>query len=175
MNKRALVVALVYCVAVIIFKLTILLGGYTLSKFGFYYSHTVSVFFLIPFLFLAVYQVREKDLGGVIAGREAMRVALTVVAVAAIVLSLYHYMEFKWKYGEIALNYYHSEEYLNILKEQLARHPDKLKETDFPKIIENQIAELSAFRAATGRLTPLVFIGLSGAFITAVFMKRSAK
>jgi hypothetical protein len=168
-------VALIYCVAVITFKLIILLGGYTLSRFGFYYSHTVSVFFLIPFLFLAIYRVREKDLGGVIGGREAVRVALTVVAVAAIILSLYHYMEFKWKYGEIALNYYHSEEYLNILKEQLARHPDKLKESDFPKIIENQIAELSAFRAATARLTPIVFIGLSGAFIAAVFMKRSVK
>jgi hypothetical protein len=175
MNRRALIVALVYCVAVIIFKLIILLGGYTLSRFGFYYSHTVSVFFLIPFLFLAIYQVREKDLGGVIGGKEAVRVALTVVAVAAIILSLYHYIEFKWKYGEIAFNYYHSEEYLNILKEQLARHPDKLKASDFPKIVENQIAELSAFRAATARLTPLVFIGLSGAFIAAVFMKRSPK
>lgn len=175
MRKRAIVIGLVYCLAAIIFKLCILLGGYTLSKFGFYYSNIAAVLFIIPFLFFAIYQVRRKEGQGVISGREALRVGLTVVATAVIVLSLYHFIEFNWKYRDIATQYYHSEEYLGILKSQQAKYPDKLKAENFPKIIEEQIAGLSAFKAATGKLIPLLFIGFSGAFIAAVFMKRNAK
>lgn len=175
MNKRALIIALIYSAAVIIFKLIILLGGYTLSRFGFYYSNITAVFFVIPFMFLAIYQVREKDRGGLIAGRDAARIALTVLAVSAIVISIYNYAEFNWKYRSIAMEYYHSQQYLDILTEQQARYPDKFKPSDFPRIIDEQITSLSAFKATTGKLTPLIFIGLSGAFLAAVFMKRSAK
>src|SRR4051812_469939 len=125
MNRRALISGLIYSAAVIIFKLIILLGGYTLSKFGFYYSHILSVLLILPFFFITVYQVREKDRNGIISGKECLRVCMTVLAVAAILLSIYHYVEVDWKYRDIATQYYRSEEYLNILKDQQAKHPDK--------------------------------------------------
>jgi hypothetical protein len=175
MNKKALWFGLIYCVAVIIFKLVIILGGYTLTKFGFYYSHILSVFFIVPFLFIAVYMVREKDRGGIIGGKESVRIALTVVAVAIIGTGIYNYIEFDWKFKDISSEYYRSAEYLNILKAQQVQQPDKLKTEDFPKIIEEQISGLSAFKATTGKIIPLLFIGLTGAFITAVMMKKSPK
>jgi hypothetical protein len=174
MNKRALFFGLLYCGLVVAFKLVILLGGYTLTKFGFYYSNITAVLFIIPFFIMAVGQVRDKDHGGVISGRDAARIAITVLAVAVVVLSIYHFIEFKLSYHDIATQYYQSEEYLDILKVQQAQHPDKIKTTDFPRIIEEQISSLSAFKATTGKLVPLLFIGFSGAFITAVFMKRNA-
>lgn len=175
MNKRALIIGLVYCVAVIVFKLIILLGGYALTKFGFYYSGIVSIFAIIPFFILAIYLVREKDYGGIISGRDAVRMALTVLAVASIVLSIYNYVEFNWKYKEIAVEYYNSNEYQEVLKNMQAKMPDKLKTEDFPKIIKEQIDALSAGKATTGKLFPLVLIGLSGAFLSAMIMKRGAK
>ena len=173
MNKRAFYLSLVYSFLVIAFKLFILLGGYTLSKFGFYYSNFVSVLFIIPFLFLVIYLEREKVRNGIIAGRDAVKIALTVMALSAIFMSIYNYIEFNWKYKDIATYYYNSGEYLNILKQQQRLHPDKIKETMFPKIIEEQIAQLSAFKATTGKLIPLMMIGFAGSFIAAILLKKS--
>jgi hypothetical protein len=175
MNKRALIVGLIYCLVVIIFKLVILLGGYTLTRFGFYYSNVVGVFLIIPFFIIAIHQVREKDFGGIISGRDAVRMALTVLAVSMIVLSIYNYIEFNWKYKELAIEYYNSPEYLQILKDWSAKQPDKIKIDDFPNIIQEQIGALSAGKATTGKLFPLILIGLSGAFICGLAMKRGPK
>lgn len=175
MNKRALVVGLLYCVAVIVFKLIILLGGFTLTRFGFYYSNIVGVFMIIPFFALAIYLVREKDYGGIISGRDAVRMAFTVLAVAAVVLSIYNYIEFNWKYRDMAVEYYNSPEYLQILKDWSAKQPDKVKIDDYPKIVGEQIANLSAGKATTGKLFPLILIGLGSAFACAMVMKKGPK
>jgi hypothetical protein len=174
MNKRALTIGFIYCAVAIIFKLIILLGGYTLTRFGFYYSNIVGVFAIIPFFMIAIYMVREKDFGGVISGKDAMRMALTVLAVATIVMSVYNYIEFNWKYKEIATEYYNSPEYHKVLEEIKAKNPGKVTQP-LPEIIKAQIADLSAGKATTGKLFPLVLLGLSGAFVTAMFMKRGQK
>lgn len=175
MNKRALNVGLLYCLVVIIYKLIILLGGFTLSRFGFYYSNIVAVFMIIPFFVLAIREVREKDFGGIISGKDSVRMALTVLAVAAVVLSLYNYIEFNWKFRDIAVQYYNSPEYLKILNDWQVKSPDKVKIENFSTIISEQITALSAGKATTGKLFPLILIGISGAFITAMIMKRGPK
>ncbi len=175
MNKKALYFGISYCLVAIIFKLFILLGNYTLTKFGFYYSNIVSVFLIIPFFFLAVYQIREKDFNGLIRGREAIRMALTVLAVAVLGMCVYNYMEFNWKFKDIAIEYYNSTEYLDILKTQQSKYPDKIKIEQFPTIIKDQISDLSAFKATTGKLIPLLFFGVTGAFFSAILLKKSIK
>ncbi|MBA3665650.1 MAG: DUF4199 domain-containing protein [Bacteroidetes bacterium] len=175
MNKRALLIGLLYCVTVIIFKLIILLGGYTLTRFGFYYSNIVGIFMIIPFLIIAIQQVRDKDFGGIISGKDAVRIALTVLAVAAVILSAYNYIEFNWKFKEIAIQYYNSPEYLQILKDWQVKQPERIKIDNFNKIIDEQIGALSASKAMTGKLFPLILIGLSGAFISAMIMKRGPR
>jgi hypothetical protein len=90
-------------------------------------------------------------------------------------MSIYHYIEFNWKYREMAVEYYNSPEYLNILKDWSAKQPDKIKIDNFPNIIQEQIGALSAGKATTGKLFPLILIGLGGAFVTAMIMKRGPK
>lgn len=174
MNKKALFYGLLYCLVIIVFKLSIILSGAMFSKFGFYYSIITGVFLIIPFFFAAIYHVRQKDHGGFMGGRESLRIGLTVLAVAMIGTSIYNYIEFTWKADEF-VNYYNSSEYLNILKTQQLKHPDKLKVEDFPKIIKEQIDGVSAFRATTGKLVPLLLIGFSGAFVAAIVLKRAPK
>jgi hypothetical protein len=176
MNKRALFYGLLYCLVVIAFKLFIVLSGNMFSKFGFYYSIITSVFLIIPFFFVAIYQVREKELGGFIGGKEGVRIALTVLAVGLVGTSIYNYFEFVWQADNFA-NYYDSNEFLEILKAQQLKQPDKIKVTDFAKIIDEQKRNVpaSAFKATTGKLVPLLFIGLTGAFASSVIMKRSPK
>jgi len=168
MNKRVLYIGLTYSILVIIYKLIIVLGGYQLTKFGFYYSHILSVFAIIPFMVFAIKQVRDKDLGGVIAGRNAMAVGMTVAAIAMVILSAYQYIEFEWKLKELSIQYYNGAEYLEFLK----KNP-KIKAEMYPKIIEENIAALSAFKAITAKLFSFLFITVSTAFISAVFMKKN--
>jgi hypothetical protein len=175
MNRRALNFALAYSLLVIIYKLAIVLGGYTSTKFGFYYSNILSVIFIIPFYYVCIKMVRDKDYGGVISGREAIRIAFTILGVSMIIISLYNYIEFNWKIKDVSIEYYHSKEYLDVLTQQQLKYPDKLKTEDFPRIIEEQIRDASAFKATTGKIITMMFIGLGGAFVTAVFLKRSAR
>jgi hypothetical protein len=174
MNKRALVTGLIYCVTAIAFKLVILLGGYSFSRFGFFYAQIISVLLLIPFFCIAIYQVREKDFGGVISGRDAVRMALTVLAVAIVVMGVYNYIEFRSSYDEW-ISYYKGDSFLQVLNDMHAKMPGKVKTEDFPKIIQEQIDALSPAKATTGKLFPMMLIGLSGAFICALIMKRSPK
>jgi len=175
MNKTALQTGLLYSAVAICFKLVILLGGFTLTKFGFYYSNIVAVLLMIPFFFLAIYKVRKNSPSGDISGREAMKAAMTVVAVAAVLLSLYNFAVFNWKYKDIAVEYYSSAEYTRILTEQQAKYPDKFKAEDIPLIVKEQIASLSAGRDTTAKLFPMLIIGMSGAFFASLLMKKTSR
>lgn len=167
MNKRVLYSSIIYCIIVIIYKLIIVLGGYQLTKFGFYFSHILSVFFIIPFMVITVKQVRDKDMGGKISGRNAMAVGMTIAAIAMIILSIYTYIEFEWKLKDLSLQYYHSADYIEFLK----KNP-KLKPEAYPQLIEDNIKNLSAFKSITAKLFSFLFVTLSTAFISAVFVKR---
>jgi hypothetical protein len=169
MNKKALLSGLIYAALVIVFKLYIWLGGHTFSDFYFKYAHILSVLAIIPFVMLSIKLVRDQDSEGIISGKEAMRSALTVVAVSAIVLSIYNYFEFKFSI-QAYVDYYRSDKYMTFLLKD-----PKAKQLGYEKIIEFQISQLSPFKAATGKLFPFLLISLSASFISAVFMKKGPK
>jgi hypothetical protein len=169
MNRKALFYGLAYSVLYILFKLVILLGGYSLTRFGYYYSNVVGVLLIVPFYFVCVKQVRDQNAGGTISGREAMKVCLTIFAIGAILTSVYNYFEYRYSGQQLAIDYYHSGQFLDFLKSQ-----SKIKSTDYDRIISEQVegAKGAAFRATTGKLFSLVIIGLTGAFAAASMMKR---
>ena len=170
MNNKALFLGLVYAVLVIAFKQFILLGGYSLTKFGYFYSNITSVVMIIPFYVLVLKWVRDKDYKGQIGGREAMRICLSLFSVALVLISVYHYFEFS-KYGQqLAEQYYHSGDFLSFLKTQ-----KNVKPEDYSKIIEDQIRNSSgsAFKATTGKIFSYLILGISSAFIIAAAMKKS--
>jgi len=156
MSKRVLLIALIYSVLVIIYKLYIVLGGYQLTRFGFYYSHIVSVFAIIPFIVKAIKQVRDKDMGGFISGRVALAVGMNVAFIALVILSAYQYIEFEWKLKDLSVQYYNSSEYLDFLKSN-----KQVKPENYSKIIEDNIAALSAFKSITANLLTFLFITAS--------------
>ncbi len=169
MNRTAFYYGIAYSLVVISFKLFILLGGYSLSSFGYFYSGITSVLLIIPFYFFAIKQVRNNN-AGIIGGREAVRISLTIFAIGAVIISTYNYFEFEFSGKAMAINYYNSEQFLTFLKSQ-----SKIKPDDYQKIIAEQIksAEVSAFKATTGKLFSYMFIGLSSAFIISAAMKKS--
>ena len=65
MNKKALFYGLIYSITFIAIKLTVLLGGYSLNKFGYYFSNISCVLLIIPFYFIALKHIRDRDYKGV--------------------------------------------------------------------------------------------------------------
>ena len=170
MNKRSLYIGLAYSISVIIFKLIILYGGFALTKFGFNYSHIISVFCIAPFLILAIKYRRDKDLGGLINGKLAFQTAMAVTFIAAVVLSVYSYLEFdKWK--ELSPQYYSGEEFHKKYEEYYLNNPTAKKET-FESVVQKNVMYLNAFQFMTVRLISLLFIGISTSFIGTMFMKK---
>ena len=167
MNRRVVIIGIIYSLAVIIFKLVIIFSGNQLTKFGFFYSHMLTVFAIIPFMFIATKLVRDKDMGGIISGKQALSTAMGVVAIAMIILSIYNYVEFEWKMKDLSIQYYNSNEYLEFLKTNKA-----VKVEEYPKIIAAQIQDLSAAKAMTAKLFSLLLIGLSSAFMCGVFLRK---
>lgn len=167
MNKRALLYGLAYSVTAIAFKLYILLSGNSFSRFGFYYAQTVSVFLFAPFFFLVIKTARDKDYGGVISGREALRLALTVFVVGVVLCSVYHYFEFEFALKALSVDYYNSRQFLDFLQSQKGIKPEKYNE-----IIKEMISGASAFRAVTAKLITYMVLGVGTAFVTAVLLKR---
>lgn len=172
MNKKALLYGLAYSVLVIAIKLIILFGGYSLSKFGYYYSTLTCVLLIIPFYFVALKNIRDKDYNGVISGRDAVRLAMTIFGISAVIISVYNYYEFEYSGKFLAIEYYNSQQFLDYLKAQT-----KIKAEDYSKIIAEQIknSEASAFKATTGKLFSSMLIGLSSAVIVGSIMKRNPK
>ena len=169
MNKRALYYALAYSVFVIVFKLYIVLGENSLSSFGFHWSQAFVMFMIVPFYLFAIKGVRDREQGGLIAGREALRIALTVFAVSALITSVYNYIEFQNWGRHLAEQYYNSDEYLNFLKRQ-----NKVKADQYPRIISEQIAaaQNGAFVATSVKLFGFLLVGVPGALFATLVMKR---
>jgi hypothetical protein len=169
MNKRTLLYGLAYCVCYILFKLYIIYGGYALTRFGFFYSHVIAVVLIIPFYYLAVKNQRDREMGGFIGGREAIRAALGVFAVGAVIASVYNYLEYEYSGKDLAIGYYNSEQFTDYLLKK------NVKPRDFDKIIAEQVANSkdAGFKATTGKLFSMLIIGVSGALIVGTLMRRT--
>lgn len=170
MKKAPLVYALIYSALVIAFKLAIILGGFALTNFGFNWSHVISVWLIIPFCWLTIRSVRQQN-GGYIGGKRALQASLQMCFIAIAIVSAYNYIEFEWKWKDLAGLYYHGDAYLHFLEKNKS-----IKPGDYPKIIDSMVAsfrEMSPFKHITVKLIAYLFFGVSSSFIFAMFMKKN--
>jgi hypothetical protein len=171
MTRRTFIYGLVYCAFYILFKLYLIVGGYALSRFGFYYSHAVASLMILLFYSLAIKDARDREHEGFIRGRDAVRIAFGIFAVAVVVTGVYNYLEYELSGKALAIEYYNSPQFTAYLEQR------KVKAEEYSRIIEQQIrnAGTSGFKATTGKLFSFLIIGVSGAFIVAMLMKRPPK
>lgn len=78
---------------VIIFKLTIYISGNAVTKLG-SYSNLLSLIIIFPMVFIALKNMRDKQLGGYIRTGTAMKGGLGFAAVLSAILALYTYINF---------------------------------------------------------------------------------
>src|ERR1041385_7696690 len=115
MRKKAFIVAAIYSILVIAFKLFVWQGGHTFDP-AYRWSHAFSLLAIIPFIFFGVKWVRDSENGGYISGKEAGQTGLTIALFSGIILFAYHYIEFN-NSMDIYKAYYHSKEYMDTINE----------------------------------------------------------
>lgn len=169
MNKKALLIGIAYSFLIILFKLFILLGGYSLNAFAFFGLNICCSILIIPFYYFALKNIRDKDSFGKINGIAALKICLTIFAVGALLISIYNYYEFE-NYGkDLATKYYNSERFLTFLKSK-----NTIKSANYQSIILEQIkaSETSSFKATTGKLFSFIIIAVSSSFLLSAVMKK---
>jgi len=81
------------------------------------------------------------------------------------------FLKFSDEFKQQANRYYNSSEYLQLLKQQHALHPQLFKLQDIPKIIASQTKGISVFRAVTGRMIPFLLYGGLVSLFTAIGLR----
>ncbi len=166
MRKKAFILASIYSIIVIAFKLFVWKGGHTFDP-AYRWSHGISLLVIIPFIIYGVKWVKD-DNGGYIGGKLAGQTGLSITLFAAMILFAYHYIEFNSSM-ELYKAYYNSDEFISSIE----NHPQAKKMgVDKVKAVEMMIANLSPFKAATMKLISLLVVAFPCAFLCAVFMKK---
>ena len=171
LKQKSFLIAVLYSLLIIAFKLYVFYAGMQMSKLGIY-SHILSLLLMTPFIFVIVF-LERKAKGGQIDGKMAMQQGLIFVSVSAIILSVFNYIFFQQELSAYIANYIQVEGPKNILEEAVKKGKT-VTTAEVDKMIKDGIADLSAFRDTTSKLFSIFIFGLFSSFIVSVFLKRNA-
>ncbi|HEY1040457.1 MAG TPA: DUF4199 domain-containing protein [Bacteroidia bacterium] len=167
--KKAILLAIVYSVLCIGFKLGVFYGGMIDQPIG-KLSHLITLLLLLPFVILTVYLVR-KDNGGVIGGKEAIRQGLSFVTFAAVIMIAFDYVFFVTEMQAYLKEYMARMDYRDLFKEAI-KHK---KDVTMFEVVREQIRYERY--VTTYSLSRMIFgymaVGLFSSFVSGVFMKKA--
>ena len=169
MKKQIFILVLLYSALSIAFKLYVFYSGNQLTRLG-DLSHLITLLFILPFVFFAVYQKRKNN-DGIISGRDAAREGMLFTMLSAIILCTFNYVFYEIELGKFIIERASDVDY-NVLLEEAKRHN---KNITMEKVMADQkayIASFTAFRDTTFKMFGYVFFGMFSSFMGAVFLKR---
>jgi predicted secreted protein len=168
MNKRLILFSSLYSVFTIVAICISFYGGY-IKQLNLIYFLTLLSF--LPFVFVFLLQLRNKDNGGIISGRDAMKQALKMVLLSTFLLTLFQIVFFEMDFRDYKINHIRAIG-PDIIKQEISKGQLKAKVEDIPKILENDIKQVTLFAEITATLFKTIFYGLFSSFISAMILKR---
>jgi predicted secreted protein len=168
MNKRLILFSSLYTVFTIVAICISFYGGY-IKQLNLIYFLTLLSF--LPFVFVFLLQLRNKDNGGIISGRDAMKQALKMVLLTTFLLTLFQIVFFEMDFRDYKINHIRAIG-PEIIKQEISKGQLKAKVEDIPKILENDIKQVTLFAEITATLFKTIFYGLFSSFISAMILKR---
>ncbi len=133
------------------------------------YAYLIGTLCMFPFIYMAVLMKRNRD--GVLAGRDAVKEGLRVVLAATIFMVLFQVIFFRMDFREYKVNFMQTQG-PQILKEQIGKGTAKIKESDIPRIISEDVQEVTVFKEITSVVFKNLLFGSFSAFITALLLKK---
>ena len=168
MNKRLILFSSLYIIFTIAAICISFYGGY-IKQLNLIYFLTLLSF--LPFVFVFLLQLRNKDNGGMISGRDAMKQALKMVLLSTFLLTLFQIVFFEMDFRDYKINHIRAIG-PDIIKQEISKGQLKAKVEDIPKILENDIKQVTLFAEITATLFKTIFYGLFSSFISAMILKR---
>jgi hypothetical protein len=168
MSKRLILFSLLYVLFTISSICISFYGGYV-KQLNLIYFLSLLAFF--PFVFIFLLQLRNKDNGGIISGRDAMKQALKMVMLSSLLLTIFQIVFFELDFKDYKINHIRNIG-PEIIKQEITKGQLKAKVEDIPKILENDIKQVSLFAEITATLFKTIFYGLFSSFISAMILKR---
>jgi hypothetical protein len=168
MNKRLILFSSLYTVFTIVAICISFYGGY-IKQLNLIYFLTLLSF--LPFVFVFLLQLRNKDNGGIISGRDAMKQALKMVLLSTFLLTLFQIVFFEMDFRDYKINHIRAIG-PDIIKQEISKGQLKANVEDIPKILENDIKQVTLFAEITATLFKTIFYGLFSSFISAMILKR---
>jgi hypothetical protein len=170
MNKRLILFSSLYIIFTIAAICISFYGGY-IKQLNLIYFLTLLSF--LPFVFVFLLQLRNKENGGVISGRYAMKQALKMVMLSTFLLTLFQIVFFELDFKDYKINHIRSIG-PEIIKQEISKGQLKAKVEEIPKILENDIKQVTLFAEITATLFKTIFYGLFSSFISAMILKRKS-
>ena len=168
MSKRLILFSLLY-VFFTVSSICISFYGCYVKQLNLIYFLSLLAFF--PFVFIFLLQLRNKDNGGIISGRDAMKQALKMVLLSTLLLTIFQIVFFELDFKDYKINHIRNIG-PEIIKQEITNGQLKAKVEDIPKILENDIKQVSLFAEITATLFKTIFYGLFSSFISAMILKR---
>ncbi|MDP2386210.1 MAG: hypothetical protein Q8M29_07550 [Bacteroidota bacterium] len=167
--KKAIILAIVYSIICIGFKLGVFYSGMLEQPLG-RLSHLITLALILPFVILTIYMVKKSN-GGTIGGKEAVRQGLTFVSFAAGIMIAFDYFFFVQEMQAYLQAYVAKTDY-NALYKEAVKHTKGI--TMFEVVreqlkYERYVTTYSVTRLLFGYMS----VGLFSSFVAGVFMKRA--
>lgn len=168
MQKNApFLLALLYSVLFALTVCIVFYGGYVQ-----YITHAylIGLLFMLPFIFFAVW-LKRKRMGGFLSGREGVKEGLRFVVAATLYMALFQVIFFELDFKEYKINFMQTAG-PDILKKQIQDGTAKISEADIPKIISEDIRQVTVFKEITSVVFKNLVYGAFCSFLAAIILKK---
>lgn len=172
-HKRVLIFSLVYSLLSIAAILLAYSGKIGTPVKAINATYLLSTLAMFPFIFITIKLFRDKDNGGNIGGKEAIRTGLRFVAFSAIVLVIFQLIFFYSGFREFKITYFKT---IGMEIKQKDKAAGKYKGTDLEmqKLVNEEVEKsVTPFSEVTGVLFKSFVYGLFCSFMCSVFLRRN--
>lgn len=134
------------------------------------HAYLIGLLLMLPFIYTAVWLKRKRE-GGLLAGRDGVKEGLRFVVAATLFMALFQVIFFETGFHDYKVNFMETQG-PEILKKQIAEGKARISEKDIPRIIQEDVQQVTVFKEITSVVFKNLFYGVFSSFIAAMALKR---
>jgi len=129
---------------------------------------------IVPFCVMAMLYAKKTMYFGNIGGKDAAREGLKFIIFSTIILVIFQSIFFTLDFKAYKINFI--ETYgLELAKEQVKNGHLKIKDSELPNLIKQEVAQITLFKEATSIVFKNLFLGTITTVITAVTLRANIR
>ncbi len=167
--KKAIVLPALLYAAVCIISITVVFYAKLFHILNM--TYLLSLLVLLPSIYFTIRYYRNNYTGGLIGGKEAVKVGLQFVLVAVLIMAAFQAIFFVLDFKEFKINYINTVG-PEVTKAAIKNGVLKAKESEIPKILQQEIEQITLSGEMKVVFLKYLIYGLFSSFISSIFLKR---